>query len=95
VLRNETGRSLNGFKKKKKKGITASMRAHEDRVRNDGLRLSRGRGWVVVVGIVPLSRECSRRSVGRGPIGQRGGTSSQCGRSTEQKLESAGHIGAP
>ena len=41
----------------KKKGITACMRAHEDRVRDDGLRLSRGRGWVVVVGIVPLSRE--------------------------------------
>ena len=71
------------------------MRAHEDRVRDDGLRLSRGRGWVVVVGIVPLSRECSRRSVGRGPIGQRGGTSLQCGRSIEQKFESAGHIGAP
>jgi len=85
-------RTLNGFRKK---GNTGCMRAHKDRIRNDGLRLSRSCGWVVVVGIVPLSRECSRRSVGRGPIGQRGSTSSQCGRSTEQKPENASHIDAP
>jgi hypothetical protein len=89
------GQDIEWLQKKKKKETRACMRTHENRVRNDGLRLSRRGGWVVIVRIVPLSRKRSRRGVGRGPIGQRGSTDLQCGSSRERKPENAGHIGAP
>jgi hypothetical protein len=71
----------------------AYMRAHEYRVRDDGLRLGSSGGGVIVVRVVPLSRECAGRSEGGGPVGQRGSTRLQCGRSAEHKAANASHIG--
>ena len=56
--------------------------AYENRVRDDGLRLGRRGGGVVVVRIVPLSRECAGGSVGGGPVTQRGSTGLECSHST-------------